>query len=119
VRLLDRPTILPQLAGRRPSLGDTIEIATRCKCIAGSRREVLADHPRGDTSVVPDHPPGPLIELHASEHAVEWPRDAVEVECLHEEHGVLLLAVPHEAVQLFLERLGAVRGLLLVRLERP
>ena len=50
--------------------------------------------------------------------AVERPRDALEVECLHQEHGVPLLAVPHEAVQLFLERPGAVRGLLLVGPER-
>jgi len=50
--------------------------------------------------------------------AVERPRDALEVECLHQEHGVLLLAVPHEAVQLFLERSSAVRGLFLVGAER-
>ena len=50
--------------------------------------------------------------------AIERPRDACEVECLHQEHGVPLLAVPHEAVQLLLERPRAVRGLLLVRPER-
>src|SRR5437899_12525397 len=57
-------------------------------------------------------------ELDVRQDAVERPRDALEVECLHQEHGVLLLAVPHEAVQLFLERPGAVRGLLLVGPER-
>src|SRR2546421_9601615 len=57
-------------------------------------------------------------ELDVRQDAVERPRDALEVECLRQEHGVLLLAVPHEAVQLFLERPGAVRGLLLVRPER-
>src|SRR5438309_725536 len=57
-------------------------------------------------------------ELDARQYAVERPRDALEVECLHQEYGVLLLAVPHEAVQLFLERPGAVRGLLLVGPER-
>ena len=50
--------------------------------------------------------------------AVERPWDALEVECLHQEDGVPLLAVPHEAVQLVLERPVAVRGLLLVRPER-
>ena len=50
--------------------------------------------------------------------AVERPRDPLEVECLHQEHGVALLAVPHEAVQLFLEWPCAVRGLFLVRPER-
>src|SRR5207244_5629186 len=57
-------------------------------------------------------------ELDVCQDAVERPRDALEVECLHQEHGVLLLAVPHEAVQLFLERPGAVRRLLLVGPER-
>src|SRR6266550_1992979 len=57
-------------------------------------------------------------ELDVRQDAVERPRDALEVECLHQEHGVLLLAVPHEAVQLFLERPGAVRRLLLVGPER-
>src|SRR6266487_3744919 len=57
-------------------------------------------------------------ELDVRQDAVERPRDALEVEYLHQEHGVLLLAVPHEAVQLFLERPGAVRGLLLVGPER-
>src|SRR5947208_168714 len=60
----------------------------------------------------------PCAELDVGQDAVERPRDALEVECLHQEHGVLLLAVPHEAVQLFLERPGAVRGLLLVGPER-
>ena len=49
---------------------------------------------------------------------MERPRDALEVESLYQEHGVLLLAIPHEAVQLFLERPRAVRGLLLVSPER-
>src|SRR5947208_10389076 len=57
-------------------------------------------------------------ELDVRQDAVERPRDALEVECLHQERGVLLLAVPHEAVQLFLERPGAVRGLLLEGAER-
>jgi hypothetical protein len=56
--------------------------------------------------------------LDVRQDAVERPRDPLEVECLHQEHGVLLLAVPHEAVQLFLERPGAVRGLFLVGQER-
>src|SRR2546430_8791708 len=57
-------------------------------------------------------------ELDVRQDAVERPRDAREVERLHQEHGVLLLAVPHEAVQLFLERPGTVRRLLLVGPER-
>src|SRR5438874_128925 len=57
-------------------------------------------------------------ELDVCQDAVERPRDAVEVECRHQKHGVLLLAIPHKAVQLFLERPGAVRGLLLVGPER-
>src|SRR6266571_16265 len=57
-------------------------------------------------------------ELDVRQDAVERSWDALEVECLHQEHGVLLLAVPHEAVQLFLERPGAVRGLLLIRPKR-
>src|SRR4051812_12414835 len=57
-----------------------------------------------------------LAELR--EDAVERSRDALEVECLDQEHCVLLLAVPHEAVQLFFERPGAVRRLFLVRPER-
>src|SRR5256714_297100 len=57
-------------------------------------------------------------ELDVRQDAVERPRDPLEVECLHQEHGVLLLAVPHEAVQLFLERPGAMRGLLLIGPER-
>src|SRR6185436_4122036 len=57
-------------------------------------------------------------ELEVRQDALERPRDALEVECLHQEHGVLLLAVPHEAVQLFLERPGAVGRLLLVGPER-
>jgi hypothetical protein len=56
--------------------------------------------------------------LEVSQDAVEGPRDTLEVECLHQEHGVALLAVPHEAVQLLLERPGAVRGLFLVGPER-
>src|SRR5437588_501198 len=60
----------------------------------------------------------PCAELDVRQDAVERPRDALEVECLHQEHGVLLLAVPHKAVQLFLERPSAVRGLLLVGPER-
>jgi len=50
--------------------------------------------------------------------SVERPRHTLEVERLDEEHGVPLLAIPHEAVQLFLERPGAMRRLLLVRAER-
>ena len=59
-----------------------------------------------------------MFSLDVRQDAVEWPRDAPEVEGLHQEDGVPLLAVPHEAVQLFLERPGTVRGLLLVRPER-
>ena len=50
--------------------------------------------------------------------AVERARNPLEVERVHQEHRVPLLAVPHEAVELFLERPGAVRGLFLVRPER-
>src|SRR3954453_3649538 len=57
-------------------------------------------------------------ELDVRQDAVERPRDALEVECLHQEHGVLLLAVPHEAVQLLFEWPGTVRNLLLVGPER-
>src|SRR6476469_6575129 len=60
---------------------------------------------------------GKVVERDVRQDAVERPRDALEVERLHQEHGVLLLAVPHEAVQLFLEWPGAVCGLLLVRPE--
>src|SRR5207244_13626236 len=60
----------------------------------------------------------PCAELDVRQDAVERPRDAREVERLHQEHGVLLLAVPHEAVQLFLERPGAVLRLFLVGAER-
>jgi hypothetical protein len=58
------------------------------------------------------------LEVDVRQDAIERPRDACEIECLHQEHGVPLLAVPHEAVQLFLERSGAVRRLLLVSPER-
>src|SRR3989442_11782551 len=44
--------------------------------------------------------PGRLTELEVRQDAVERPRDALEVESLHQEDGVLLLTVPHEAVQL-------------------
>ena len=60
----------------------------------------------------------PPLELDVRQDSVERSRDALEVECLHQEHGVLLLAVPHEAVQLILERPGAMCGLLLVGPER-
>ena len=53
-----------------------------------------------------------------SQDEVERPWNALEIERLHQEHGVPLLAIPHEAVQLFLERPGAVGGLLLVGPER-
>lgn len=55
--------------------------------------------------------------LEVLQDAVERSRDKVEIEGLHEEDGVLLLTVPHEAVQLFIERPGTVRGLHLVRPE--
>src|SRR4051812_44030546 len=58
------------------------------------------------------------VRLDACEETVERPRDAPEVERFHQQDGVPLLAVPHEAVQLILERPGAVRGLPLVRPER-
>src|ERR1044072_7991384 len=51
-------------------------------------------------------------------NAGERPRDPLEVERLDEEHRVPLLAVPHEAVQLLLERAVSVGGLLLVGAER-
>lgn len=50
--------------------------------------------------------------------AVEGSRDTLEVECLDEEHGVPLLAVPQEAVELLLERSRAMCGLPLVGPER-
>src|SRR5437763_8946507 len=58
------------------------------------------------------------VNLEVHQDAVERPRDALEVDRLHQEDGVPLLAVPHEPVQLFLERPVAMRGLLLVGPER-
>ena len=52
------------------------------------------------------------------EHAVEWPRDAREVERLDEQPCVADLAIRHEAAQLLLEGARAVGLLLLVRAER-
>jgi hypothetical protein len=52
------------------------------------------------------------------EHAVEWARDPFEIKRLDEHDGVPLLAVPHEAVQVLLERSVAVRRLFLERPER-
>src|SRR3954467_10185051 len=62
--------------------------------------------------------PRAASKLDVRQDTVERSRDVLEVECLHQEHGVLLLAVPHEAVQLLLERPGTVRNLLLVGPER-
>jgi hypothetical protein len=42
--------------------------------------------------------PPDVRKLDVRQDPVERPRDAIEVECLYEEHGVALLAVPHEAV---------------------
>lgn len=90
----------------------------------GKRSGVTQEPRRRWTSVVCSAPlllprvSATCAELDVRQDAVERPRDALEVECLHQEHGVLLLTVPHEAVQLLLERPGAVRGLLLVRAER-
>lgn len=49
----------------------------------------------------------------ARQDAVKRPRYAIESECLDQQHGVALLAIPHEAVELLFERPIAVRELLL------
>jgi len=51
------------------------------------------------------------------EHAVEWTRDVVQIECADEEWGVPGLPVPHEPVELSAERQCALLGLLLERAE--
>src|SRR5947208_13031542 len=92
---------------------------------AAKLRRPMETEARRLPALAPSSPPkgGLRLErdgagLDVRQDAVERPRDPLEVECLHQEHGVLLLAVPHEAVQLFLERPGAMRGLLLVGPER-
>src|SRR5689334_18697954 len=59
----------------------------------------------------------PLRGTHVLEYPVEGPRDALGLERVDEQHGIPLLAVPHEAVQLLLERTVPVCRLLLVRPE--
>ena len=84
---------------------------------ATSLDDVLVEHApwcRTAPTALPIH----IKPLEAREDAVERSWDEPEVECLDQQDGVPLLAVPHEAVQLFLERPGAMRGLLLVRPER-
>src|SRR5262249_5042008 len=70
-------------------------------------------------AVVADQDPSHGSSLaRVCQYAVEGPRHAVEVERLDDGDGVALLAVPHEAVEVLLERAVAVRGLLPVGLER-
>jgi hypothetical protein len=58
------------------------------------------------------------LRLEMRQDAVERPRDTLEVKCLDQEHRVSLLAIPHEAVQLLLERSTTMRRLFLVRAKR-
>ena len=53
-----------------------------------------------------------------SEDGVERPRDAIEIECVHEQRRIADLPVPHEAPELLLVRERSLRELLLEGSER-
>src|SRR3954463_3160020 len=90
-----------------------VRVARRPAGDARKAAHLLAESPSSARPPAEKNRVPPTAALDARQDAVERPRDALEVECLDQKHGVPLLAVPHEAVQLFLERPGAVRGLLL------